>query len=206
MRKRTCVLVDDSAIIREGLRLRFSAYDFEIVGEAADGASGFELIREQRADVALLDVRMPRGDGLWVLEQLAEEERANVMLLSAFGDALVVDQALALGAAGFVLKGADASTLERALDAASRRHSYIDPDIVNELVVDAPGGLEETERAILRLVGTGSSLEGAGAALGIELEDVRKNFDAILGSIDGYEGVTGRLRSVALDTYRRGDR
>ena len=100
------VLVDDDPLVRGGLRLMLGgAPQVEIVGEAGDGAEGLEVIARTRPDVVLMDIRMPRMDGLAALERLADDPASpKVIMLTTFDADEYVVRALAQGATGFILK------------------------------------------------------------------------------------------------------
>lgn len=100
------VIVDDQALVRQGFAGLLGVAGMEVVGEAADGKAAREVIVRTRPDVVLLDMRMPRFDGIWVLQQLREEDiDVPVLVLTTFDeDALVLD-ALRSGARGYLFEG-----------------------------------------------------------------------------------------------------
>ena len=122
------VLADDHPLYRRGLsRALARRPDVDLVGEAADGEEALALIRAVRPDVAVLDVRMPRLDGVQVCERLrsAPDAATPVLLLSAFDDPSLAARATAAGAKGFVAKGSSVTAicgaLRRAAGAAEER-------------------------------------------------------------------------------------
>lgn len=95
------VIVDDQTLVRHGIRALLEIADVEVVGEADDGASALEVIADVAPDVILLDLRMPRYDGLWTLDRLREQgSDVPVLVLTTFDDDTLVLDALRSGAAG----------------------------------------------------------------------------------------------------------
>ncbi len=167
-------LVDDQALIRGGLRALLDAEPgFEVVGEAADGEAALVLIRAQRPDVVLMDIRMPILDGLEATRRIAADEalaHVRVVVLTTFELDEYVFAALRAGASGFLLKDEDPAALLRALRAAATGDALLSPSVTRRVVetfsAGAPpsgpalAGLEELterEREIVALVGTGLS-------------------------------------------------
>ena len=165
-------LVDDQALIRGGLRALLDAEPgFEVVGEAADGEAALVLIRAQRPDVVLMDIRMPILDGLEATRRIAADEalaHVRVVVLTTFELDEYVFAALRAGASGFLLKDEDPAALLRALRAAATGDALLSPSVTRRVVetfsAGAPpsgpalAGLEELterEREIVALVGTG---------------------------------------------------
>ena len=100
------VLADDNEIIREGIRkLLKKAQDIQVVGEARDGLEALRMVKEVAPDVLLLDVEMPRMNGIEVARQLKKEQvKTRILVLSAYGDREYIKEMLANGAAGYLLK------------------------------------------------------------------------------------------------------
>jgi DNA-binding NarL/FixJ family response regulator len=118
---RRIVVADDHPVYRDGIvRALLETGRYEIAGEAGDGLTTLELIRRQRPDVALVDLRMPRLDGLDLVRALGhEEDRVPLVLLSAFTEPRIVEQALDAGAAGYLAKDAAREEILAAIDAAA---------------------------------------------------------------------------------------
>jgi len=170
------VIADDQALVRAGLRALLEAEpDLEVVGEAADGAQAVELAREARADVVLMDVRMPGVDGLEATRRIAADETlagVRVLVLTTFQHDEYVFTALRAGAGGFLLKDADPEDLLRATRVVAAGEALLAPAVTRRVVeafaaAPAPSGpaaglLEELttrEREIVTLVGGGLSNE-----------------------------------------------
>ena len=133
------VLADDQEMVRIGFGMILSAADdIEVVGQCADGVEALETIRRLRPDVALLDIRMPRLDGLDVARQVIDPQGAGhatrVVIVTTFGDDDYVDRALELGAAGFLLKDSGPALLVAAVRAAAEGDSLISPQLTVPLL------------------------------------------------------------------------
>src|SRR5699024_2155277 len=122
------IVVDDQALVREGIRTLLQVAGIEVVAEAADGDEALTAIAEHPADVVLMDLRMPRRDGIWALEQLkATGSEVPVLVLTTFdGDELVL-RALRAGARGYLLKDVTVERLARAVHALASGGTLVSP-------------------------------------------------------------------------------
>ena len=167
-------VVDDQALVRMGLRVLLeSEPDTELVGEAADGAAGVDLVRTTAPDVVLMDVRMPGTDGLTALRRITDDPSlrdVRVVVLTTFELDESVFEALAAGASGFVLKDGDPADLLRAIRVVADGGSLLSPSVTRRVIeqfASAPArraaprpGLDELterEREIVAWVATGRS-------------------------------------------------
>ena len=126
------VLADDEAMVRAGLRLLIDGEDdLEVVGEAIDGEDAVRVVGSARPDVVLMDVRMPRMNGLDAArEVLARDEAPRVLVLTTFDEDEVVDEALRRGITGFLLKSSPPQDMVDAIRRAASGQGVIDPSVV----------------------------------------------------------------------------
>ncbi|MER6596274.1 response regulator transcription factor, partial [Micromonospora purpureochromogenes] len=129
------VLADDQAAVRAGLTLILaSAPEIEVVGEAGDGEEAVRLCRDLRPDVAVLDVRMARLDGISATREIVADGLADVLVLTTFDLDEYVFAALRAGAAGFLLKDTDAAGLVAAVRTVARGEGIIAPAVTRRLI------------------------------------------------------------------------
>ncbi|MER5835340.1 response regulator transcription factor [Streptomyces sp. NPDC002130] len=133
------VLADDERMVRSALRAILSAEpDLAVVGEAATGAEAVSVVRELRPDVVLMDVRMPGTDGIRATEQILAtlDEPPRIVVVTTFENDSYVYDALRAGAAGFLLKRADADALVQAVRLVARSDSLLFPAAVRTLATE----------------------------------------------------------------------
>ena len=133
--KTRIVLADDHPIVLDGLRNLIRAeQDFELVGEAASGLSALKIIREQRPDVAVLDISMPELNGIVLSRRLASEmPDLRLLVLTLHEDRAYLNQAIEAGVRGYVLKRSAVENLVQAIRAVMVGGLYIDPAIVGRV-------------------------------------------------------------------------
>jgi DNA-binding NarL/FixJ family response regulator len=163
------MLVDDQELVRTGLRgILRDRFGFEVVAECADGSEVIGALAASSPDIVLMDVRMPRVDGVTATRQLrAENPDVPVLALTTFDDDEALAGMLRAGAAGFVLKGVPAEELQRAVRAVAGGGGWLDPavthrvlDVYREAPAPTPAdealeSLTERERDVLVLIGEG---------------------------------------------------
>ncbi|HEY3632823.1 MAG TPA: response regulator transcription factor, partial [Jatrophihabitantaceae bacterium] len=166
------LLVDDQELVRTGLRgILREPFGFDVVGECADGGPVLDAVASLRPDVVLMDVRMPRVDGVEATRRLVSlDDAPPVLVLTTFDDDEILAAALRAGAAGFVLKDVPAEDLQRAVRAVAGGGSWLDPAVTGRVLsvyrgaaaprpADSPAlaTLTAREREVLSLIGRGRS-------------------------------------------------
>ncbi|HJQ42382.1 MAG TPA: response regulator transcription factor [Jatrophihabitantaceae bacterium] len=193
------LVVDDHRLVRAGLvTLLSSAPDIEVVGEAGDGDEVVAVASDTEPDVVLMDLSMPRVDGVaGTRALLAVRPDAKVVALTSFTDRQRVTDVLAAGAVGYLLKDSAPDELLAGVRAAAQGHAPLDARIAGALLPgrqDAPAdALSDREREVLRLAATGMANKQIGRALGISERTVKVH----LGNVFRRIGVNDRT-SAAL--------
>jgi DNA-binding NarL/FixJ family response regulator len=193
------LLCDDHAVVREGLaRLLDRTDGIDVVGTAADGAEGVAATRSLRPDVVLMDLAMPNVDGIAATRRIvAEAPATRVVVLTSFSDQTRIDNALDAGALGYILKDADASEVVRAVRAAARGESPLDPRVARAVLARgttpaALSGMTAREREVLALLGTGLANKAIARRLGISEATVKAHLTRVFRQI----GVTDRTQAA----------
>jgi DNA-binding NarL/FixJ family response regulator len=202
------LLADDQAMVRGGLRLILEDQpDITVVAEAADGVEAVTLARRLRPDVSLVDIRMPRLDGIEVTRALAGPAVADplrVVIITTFDLDEYVYGALRAGAVGFILKDAGPALLVEAVRAASTGDALISPSITVRLLkhlapTKAPAvakpavPLSEREIEVIRVIAKGRTNQEIAAELFISLSTVKSH----LASIQAKLGLRNRVETAA---------
>jgi len=190
MSKTRIVLADDHPIVLDGLRNLIGAEaDFELVGEAASGLAALKVIREQRPDVAVLDISMPELNGIVVSRRLAAElPGLSVLVLTLHEDRAYLNQALEAGVRGYVLKRSAVENLVHAIRAVTVGGIYVDPAISGRALGGKRGSsrppqhrgaapaLTARESAVLKM-----------AALGFTNKEIASRLDIGVKSVETYK-------------------
>jgi DNA-binding NarL/FixJ family response regulator len=148
------VLADDQTVVREGLATLLGLLPgVEVVGMAEDGLAALRLVAEQQPDVLLVDLRMPRCDGVEATRRVrAEHPGTEVVVLTTYADDESVLGALQAGARGYLTKDADAEAIARALHAAAAGQSTMDGDVQRRLIEAATRGRPKAQERMAELV------------------------------------------------------
>jgi len=215
------LIVDDHPVVRDGLSGMFaSAPEFNVVGEASDGAQAVRLAEVLTPDVILMDLRMPGLDGVAAITELASRGvAARILVLTTYDTDSYVLPAIEAGATGYLLKDAPRAELLRAVQAAARGEAVLAPSVAARLMSrvraagaqpggarnssgpDGPNGnsLSGREREVLELVAAGATNREAGALLSISEATVKTHLLHIYAKL----GVSDRTAAVT-EGFTRG--
>lgn len=206
------LIADDHLIVREGLRLILEAEPgFELVSEASDGAEALELAAEHQPDVVLMDLRMPRMDGLTAIEHLrAEQPQIAIVILTTFKEDDLMRRGLKLGALGYLLKDTDRARLFNTIRAAARGETLLQPEIMAQLLTvpeSEPAstessddtGMTDRELEVLAAAAKGERSKEIAYRLGITERTVKAHLSNIYSKL----GVDSRAAAVA-EAMQRG--
>ena len=201
------IIADDHLIIRQGLRLILETEsDFKLVGEASDGAEAVSLCKKLKPDVVLMDLRMPKMDGLTAIEKLRDEQpEIAVIILTTFNEDELMLRGLQAGARGYLLKDTGRSTLFDTIRAASRGETLLKPEIMARVLAqkntpqtksksDSTFNLTEREYEVLESVARGERGKEVASHLSISERTVK----AHLASIYNKLGVDSRAAAIAV--------
>ena len=199
------LIVDDHPVVRDGLRGIFEGDpEFEVLGEAADGAEAVAMAEFLHPDVVLMDLRMPNVDGATAIRTLAERANpARVLVLTTYETDADVVPAIEAGAIGYLLKDLPRAELYRAVRAANLGELVLAPSVAKRLVrqirTPAQDGLSERELEVLSLIAQGETNRGTAARLFISEATVKTHLLHIYAKLD----VNDRAAAVAT-AYERG--
>lgn len=211
------VVVDDHQIVRDGLTALLGALDgIEVVGSAADGRDAVHVVEEARPDVVVMDIQMPRLDGIEATRFLVDRDAGlRVLMLTMNEDDDTILSAIRAGACGYLLKGAGAEEVHNAIRTAAGGGMVFGASMAQQVaallangtarqVADEPfPELTERERSVLRMVATGRSNDDIAGELYVSNKTVRNTVSAIYAKL----GVSGRADAIvrALEAgYGRG--
>ncbi|MGW5867647.1 response regulator [Streptomyces sp. NPDC055239] len=204
------LLADDEAMIRAGVRaILGTAEGIEVVAEAADGREAVDLALKHRPDVALLDIRMPRLDGLQAAAELSRVSPGTaVAMLTTFSEDEYIASALGSGAAGFLLKSGNPRELIAGVQAVAEGGAYLSPSIARRVISHLGAGqlgkqatartriegLTAREREVLALVGAGLS----NAEIAQRLHVVEGTVKAYVSQVLARLGFKNRVQAAIL--------
>ena len=195
------MVCEDHQIVREGLVALLQAHeDFQVVAEAGDGEAALALFRQHAPDVTLIDLRMPKKDGVEVIRTLrAELPESRFLVLTTYDSEDDISRALKAGASGYLLKGTNRTTMRDAIRLVHNGRRFIPPEIA-ERVLPGPAAEELTEREVevLRRIAEGLSNREIGEQLGISESTVKTHVNRLLGKL----GVTDRTKALVLALKR----
>jgi DNA-binding NarL/FixJ family response regulator len=206
------LLADDQRVVREGLGTLLGLLDgIELVGTAADGEEAVALAAAHDPDVVLMDLRMPRCDGIEAIRRLAERgERPRAIALTTYADDASVLGALRAGARGYLTKDAGAEQIRAAVEAVARGEAALDPAVQHHVVAalagdgaapvrDLPDGLTPREAEVLELIAAGLSNAEIAERLVVSAATVKSHVNHLFAKA----GVRDRAQAVTY-AYRHG--
>ncbi len=209
------LLADDQRVVREGLSVLLELLDdVEVVGAAVDGEEAVQFAAELHPDVVLMDLRMPRCDGVEATRRLqAQDPTIKVLALTTYADDRSVIDALRAGARGYLTKNAGAKEIEEALKQVSRGHAAIDPAVQHHLLdviagrslaetgiaPHLPDGLTAREAEVLTLIANGLTNGQIAERLFVNETTVKSHINHLFGKI----GARDRAQAVTY-AYRHG--
>jgi DNA-binding NarL/FixJ family response regulator len=205
------VLADDQALIRAGFRVLLSGIeDIEVVGEASDGGQAVDVARRQRADVVLMDIRMPGVDGLEATRRIGQDEDlagVRVLILTTYETDEYVYEALQNGASGFLVKDTEPEDLVHAIRVVAAGDALLSPGITRRLIADlvsrprqvrvrpdSLAGLTVREREVLAQVAAGLSNDEIAAELYLSPLTVKTHVSRMMTKL----GMRDRAQLVVL--------
>jgi len=204
------VLADDQQLVRAGFRaLLDHEPDIEVVGEAATGKAAVAMVRRERPDVVLMDIRMPDGDGLWATDELARDpalDDVHVVIVTTFELDDYVAEAIRAGASGFLVKDTEPVELIRSVRVAAAGEALLSPGVTKRLLARLASTprpevtasvlepLTDREREVLALVAEGLSNTEIGARLFMSPLTAKTHVSRILSKL----GARDRVHLVVL--------
>ena len=202
------LLAEDHTIVREGLKaLLASTADLEVVGEVADGRQAVEAAVSLAPDVVVMDLNMPKLNGVDATREIRERPGApKVLILSMYDGEEYVRPAIRAGASGYLLKGSGLSDLVKAIRAVANGEAFFSPAIAVILLRDSRGernepskdpgdGLTKREREVLTLVGEGKSSPEIAKMLGLSVKTIEGHRGRIMAKL-GVHNVAGLVRQA----------
>jgi len=194
MKKIRLLVVDDQTIVREGLAAILATYpDVEVIGKAGDGIQAMEIIRKEKPDVVLLDMKMPNQDGLATIPKIKEfAPNTNILVVTGFPENDLVYQAIKAGALGYILKDATRDQLMQAIRDVNEGRASLQPSIAVKLIqeINHPTELKYTadpltrrELETIRLIARGLSNQEIAEKLVVNERTIAKYVSSILDKL-----------------------
>lgn len=201
------VICDDQALIRDGLEMLLRLEkDIEIVGLAQDGAEAIDLVRHTKPDLVLMDLKMPRMNGIEATRRIhAEMPDIRILVLTTYDDDVWVFDAIRAGASGYVLKDTPREDVVKAIRGTVAGRTYVDPGVAGKLLSQVASQqtmpasqladkLTERELGVLRLLARGLSNADIADRLALSEGTVRNYISAVLTKLD----VSDRTQAAVL--------
>lgn len=191
------LIVDDEMLIRSGLAILLDTYDeIEIVGQAANGQEAIDFCDETAVDVVLMDIRMPKVNGIEATKILKERHpEINILILTTFKDVEYIGQAMKLGATGYLLKDSSEEAIFEGIKMANSHNIVLDGKLGDSLAAISNQAkersfdakifdLSDKEVAIIRLVASGYSNQEIADTLFLSLGTIKNNVTTILSKLE----------------------
>jgi two-component system, NarL family, response regulator NreC len=194
------VLADDHALVRQGLAALLEREGFVVMGQAADGQEAVRLVQRLNPEVAVLDISMPRFNGLNAALELGRScPRVRIILLTRHDESQYVSEALRCGVRGYVLKTQAATDLVHAIHEVCRGKVYLSPGI-SAAVADAYGSparagesLSVRERQVLQLIAEGKTTRDIAAQMNVSVKTIESHRTNLMQKLDIHE-IAGLVR------------
>jgi DNA-binding NarL/FixJ family response regulator len=197
------VIVDDHEALREGLAVMLGQSGLDVVGAAGNVAAGLDLVAVADPDVALIDIRLPDGDGIELTrELLAQRPALGVVLYTGDADAELLYDGLDSGARGYALKAGSMEELVAAIERVAVGGSYVDPRLDRILLSPRATAkvpqLSPREREIMHAMAEGLTAEKVGEEFGVSVETVRTHVRNVIRKLQA----RNRVHAIALALER----
>lgn len=191
------IVADDHNLVREGIcALLEKAGEYEIVGEAEDGRDAVEMVQRLKPDVVVMDIAMPRLNGIQAVEQIrALGLPTKMVILSMYSDDVLVRQSLQNGARGFLLKGSFKEELLLAIQAVNRGATYLSPAVSETLLSDAAYSpthppphltiqLTPREHEVLQLISEGHTNAEIAESLDVSVKTIERHRTSLMAKLE----------------------
>ena len=203
------LLVDDHAMLREGLRRSLEDHDIDVVGEAGDGAEAVRMARALAPDIVLMDVTMPVLGGVEATRRLKREvPGTRVVMLTMHDDADVLAEALAAGAVGYLVKDCSIDEVVATVRQAAAGDTALSPELASTMLAVGLGGgpadrvISGREEEVLQLIADGLSLPEVAARLYISTKTVKNHLASAYQKLDARDRTQAVLRAVRMGIVR----
>ena len=201
------VLVDDHTMLRQSLRRAVEAEGVEVVGEAGDGEEAVRVVLATKPDVVLMDVSMPRTDGIDATRQLVAADRTTrVVMLTMHADRDVIDRALKAGAVGYLTKDASIAEVVEAVNLAANGDRALSPRLAALMLTEARSAqeplLSAREEEVLQLVADGLGTTEIAQRLFISQKTVKNHLASIYEKLDARDRTQAVLMAVRMGIVR----
>ncbi|WP_425538301.1 response regulator [Microaceticoccus formicicus] len=197
MNKIRLLLVDDEKLIRQGLQILLMNFeDIEVIGMASNGREAYEMVKSNKPDVVLMDIRMPEHDGIEGTKLIKSyDEDIKIIILTTFKDSEYIESALKLGASGYLLKDSSEELIYSAIKASLSGNIIIHPEMTTEILAAQcdltpntglleQGNITNRELEIMKLIADGLSNKEISESLFLSEGTVKNNISVILSKLE----------------------